>query len=221
MKTLEQELADLDKKHASAVADAKLKHSTLVALPDLGEYAPPYIHRHKLYGSVGSIHFSLQRYSSIAEGKNPDAGLLRTLLAFAPPVDIIKIKDGCTSFQPEPETYTSNGNCTDVDPILIDMDPSQFGQATKVKWYGRVGEDLWMFQVELPYHQPKIGTPNFQWNRYAGGQGEVSSVKFIGFTPKPIGAKYIKWAGGTNKDPGHLTVYWERGHNTDIPALFE
>lgn len=221
MKTLEQELGNLDKKHAEAVEEARIKHEVLSKLPDVEGYAPPSIHRYKLYGSQGSIHYRMQRYPSIAEGNNPDVALLRRLLEFAPPVETVKHKDGCTSFRPEPESYENSGEYADVDPVLIDMNPSQYGQEITVKWFGLIGADLWIFEVEFPYHNPKVGIPNFRWNRYAGGRGDISSVEFIGFVPKPYGAKYIKWAGGTNKDPGHLTVYWERGHNTDVPALFE
>lgn len=221
MKTYEQELLELQQKQAREIQELASRYSVIAQLPNIGDYAPPFIHHHKLYGSVGSVNYNIQWYSSIAKGKNPDAVLLKQLLTSHPPVDMIKIKRGCTSIQPEPETYESNNDTIEIDPVIIRLDPSQHGSSISVDWYGRIGEHLWRFDVEFPYHNQKIGIPNYRWNHYAGGNGEVSSVEFIGFKPVPLRAKYIKWGGGSSKDPGSITVYWERGDGPDVEGLVE
>lgn len=219
MKTLEQELEALEKKAAKERWELESKHAILAKLP-IGEYAPPFIHHHKLWGSMGSINFSMQRYSSIATGKSPTADLLRQLLVALPPADMMLWRDGAVSFRPEPESYTSNGEATDIDPVKIHIDPGISG-STSVEWYGTLDGDLWGVKVEFPLHNAKVGALDLKYRYYVGNNGVEISVERCGFQPKPVGAKKIKYAGGGSTDPGSFVVYWERGHNTDVPALFE
>lgn len=216
--TFDQEMQVLKERHGREVTELMRRWVVLEKLPMEG-YAPPFVHYGKLYGSVGVIEYDMQRYASIAKGKSPDARLLEALLDAYQPVEMMLVKDGCTSFRPEPESYENNGEKKCVDPVMIKLDPSQHGASIGVKWYAMVGEELWRFEVKFPYPNAKVGTPNYRWERYEGGNGEVSSVIFIGFKPVPERAKYIKWAGGSQTDPGHITLYWERGDGPDVDGI--
>lgn len=220
--TFDQEMLALKEKQEREVTELMSRWVVLGALPDMEGYAPPFVHHGKLYGSVGLIQYQQQRYRSIAKGKSPDAELLKTLLTGYPPVDMLLVRGGCTSIRPEPESYENNGDKVEIDPVTIELDPRQHGASISVNWYAMVGEGngnaLWRFEVEFPYHNAKVGTPNYRWERY-GGTGEVSSVKFIRFKPVPERARFIKWAGGSSKDPGHITLYWERGDGPDVDGI--
>lgn len=220
--TLDSELQSLRKEYEKKEQELIKHYQVLSMLPDAGDYAPPSICHYRLYGSVGSITYRIQRYSSIAKGKNPDAHLLKTLLTNHKPVDLMLIRGAFTSIRPEPETYESNGEVTLLDPVTIRMTPSYYDTCNRVEWYGKVGEDIWRFSVEFPYYNAKIGMPKYHWHYYGGHEsGDVSSVEFLGFTPVPRSAKRIKWAGGSSKDPGEITVYWERGKGLTVDELVE
>lgn len=219
---LDSELQSLREKYTREEQELINRYQVLSMLPDSGDYAPPSICHYKLYGSVGSITYRIQRYSSIAKGKNPDAQLLKKLLTQHEPVDLMLIRRSCVSIRPEPETYESNGEVVLLDPVTIRMKPSHYDTCNVVEWYGKVGEDLWKFSVEFPYYNVKIGMPKYRWHYYGGREsGEVSSVEFIGFEPVPRNARRIKWAGGSSKDPGEITVYWERGKGLTVDELVE
>lgn len=219
-KTMEEELTALEIKMQAELKHIERKYAVLSSLPDLGEYAPPSIHSGTLYGSVGSLHFQRQRYSSIAEGKSPDAALLGKLLVAVPPVDLVLFKGGCTSIRPEPEAYTNNGEYREIGPVTVEVDPTNYSQTTAVKWFGALAGDIWGVSVEFPIHQPKIGELTLSYARYSRGNGEISSVTRCEFRPKDPTAHIIKWASGDRKTPNHFTIYWGRGRNVNIPELF-
>ncbi len=220
MKDLEQELKDLAKETEEKRKALLLKYEVLAKLPNVEEYYPPSVHTYGLHGSVGSIHFRMNNYASL-KGKSPDSSLLRTLLAAIPPVDTVKWEEGCTSFRPEPDSYESNGNVVEVDPILLTLDPNTHSDYCEVNWYGKLGEEIWRIAVQFPLRNPavgKLGKLKLR-PRYLGDQ--VTSWEQCEFEPKDHTVNVIRWASGGKEYANHFTIYWDRGRNIDIPALLE
>lgn len=219
MKTLEEKLKALESDTVSKREALIRVHEAYALLPQIGEYASPSIHFYKLYGTVGGVHYGVQRYPSIADGKSPDVALLRQLMQALPPLPVIKWKEGCTSFRLEPESYESNGEATDVDPVLVDVKPGDLYNICVVRWLAMVGSDPWRIEVDMPIYGNTLGRLELKYKRY-GGHGEISSVEKCDFTPSRYG-KVVKWGSGDRKTPNTFTVYWDRGQLTDVPSFWE
>jgi hypothetical protein len=209
MKTLQQEREELARKFEKAAEELEQKWKVLALLPPTEGYAPPMIHHYKMYGSEGGIHFNLQRYSSIAEGKSPDKELLKLMLESFPPVPIIKVREGTTSIRPEPESYESNGEVEEIEPITFRLEPSLHSQTTEVEWYAQVGElGLWRIRLEFPLYQHKLGKLDLRWSH--NPNYEDRRVEVCQFYPSHS-LHTIRWASGGPQYPNTFTLYWSRG----------
>jgi hypothetical protein len=235
MKTLEQEMQELQDKHAEAARELEAKHAVLVKLGDIGEYEPPSVHYFKLYGARGGVHFRYNKYSSLRKGSNPDRALLARLLKDFPPVDRVQVKDGCTSFRPavtapgfnrelakgmsgiKPEETDWRGELLDVFPVTVRLEVFQ-GPDARFEWYADLDGVLWEFSVEFPLYQTDLGTLDLRYDHYS--DGEIKAVDRCDFQPKH-GAQRIRWSSGSHKTPNSFTLWWDvdSGKATDFPGL--
>jgi hypothetical protein len=218
MKTLKQELRDLETKAAEQREALVAKHSLLSHLGDLvGGYHPPFIHHTKLYGASGWISFSGSEYSSIREGKNPDRELFRKLLEKFPPcVPLIKVWDGCVSFRPDIPKNNEKGDIYDCGPIVVKVEVFQSHRAT-FKWYATINEGMYEISITFPLHWCNLGQLNAR-PRYVGGI--LTSWERCDFHANAP-AQVIKWASGGKQYPNSFTLYWDRdsGNTLDFPGM--
>lgn len=224
MKTQEQELQALDKQATEKRIALVAKYRILDKLGDLGEYAPPFVHYHNLYGSVGSINFRVQRYASIPDGKSPDLTLLQRLIEQFPPTSKVLVQNACKSFQPKRDPMPEPGigwtnreqQVTDIAPITIDIDKIDNGAEAEFNWYADCDGELWEFKVSFYLSALDIGSLRYSVDRYP--EGEVKRVNTCQFLPSG-NAQVTKWASGDHKTPNHFTLHWEAG-NYQEPTLF-
>lgn len=219
---------DLKKLEQKTVDEVNAINAKWLVLDNLGPmiegYEEPRVHHYKLYGSVGSIHFSPCNYSSIKNGKDPDADLLRALLDKFPPVPILRVKDSSTSFRPaqfvkdenEDHLYECFGVIVRIEP------PCSYSQGiARAEWYSSINGNIWRFDFDSRLHQADLGRLELTWTSRAFGREPM--VERCNFTPKH-NAQLIKWATGDygkSKTPNQFTLYWDTdsGKALDFAAL--
>lgn len=211
MKNLQSELAALDAATIEKRAQLIRQHAVLDQLqPIIDGYHAPMAHFHKLYGSVGSIHLHGCDYAAIREGKQPDRALLVALLAAYPPLDVLRVKDGCTSFRParhyEENTVREEG-LYECYGVTVKIEVFQ-GPHAEFKWYADLNGETWQFSVKFPLHKTDLGRLDAVAKRY-DGHGPVSSWERCEFYAKHDAQK-IRWASGGREYPNSFTLYWDR-----------
>lgn len=219
IKTQEQELAALEAKVIKDREDVLAKYRILELLGSgVAGYASPFIHRFKLYNVPGSLHFSIQKYASIAEGKSPDRELLSYLLEKFPPLPLVMVDDGCKSFRSASGQWP--GKVLEVCPMTVRLEVFQ-GPDAHFEWLGEVGGEVNKFQVEFPLWSTDLGSLELRYNHYGRGE-EIASVERCEFTPKH-GAQRIRWASGDRKTPNSFTLWWDvdSGKAVDWPGLIK
>lgn len=241
--TLQDEIAKLEKATEAKRRELETEYKVrgeLGKVTGIEEYSDPKVYPYPLYGRRGSVHFEWNKYRlSTEKGKDPDANLLRHLLATFPPVAQVKVKDGCTSFRPDVSAPGFNrkyargfsqlpegaeqwpGEITPVCPVTVRVEVFQ-GPDVAFEWVALLAGELWTFHVKVPLHKTNVGRLDVRYNRYAGGHGDISSVERCEFYPE-YGGRVIKWGSGDRKTPNSFTVYWtpEAGEKIVFPELIK
>lgn len=224
--TLAEELAKLEQATAQKRAELEREYAIRDLLGAVADgYRPPSIHFHRLYGSRGSIHFQPETYSSLrkADEKQPDAELLRALLASFPPLPCVKVSDSSTSFRPDfGESYSTEQRPVEEYEcygVTVRVETLQDIRA-QIEWYTRLADgEVWSLRFTVPWYQTDFGQLDMIANRYAG-HGPVSSWERCELQPKHD-AQRICWASGAPEYPNSFTLYWDRdsGARLDFPAI--
>ncbi len=219
--TLNEELLKLEADTAVKREALMRKHAVLSSGLSvlLDGYQSPFIHHSKHYGRVGSIAIHGTDYAPLRDGKEPDAALLRALLDAYPPVPMLLIKDGCTSFRPQQTHGARTGESVEeVYPILCRLDEVDRGGWVKIEWTSRLNGDLWEFSVGFPLGKTNLGRLALK-SRVRSG--EITSWEHCEFTPSCGNARRIRWASGGRQYPNTFTVYWPKPYEPDIAAFIK
>ena len=230
--SLEEELQQIAEKAANDARNLRRQYEVLLQFGEaiLG-YEKPFVHFYKLYGRRGSVNFRYNRYTSIANGKNPDAKLLAYLLANFPGVPMVKYRDGCVGFRPsvtgEPAALAAREKGHKVDlydcgPVTVSIDPAEYAQSAKIEWTTDLGGELWEIQVEFPLYVTDFGRLNLRYNRYAGGRGEICSIERCDFSAHAPW-QVLKYARGDHKTPNLFVLYMDpdSARETDYTRFLE
>lgn len=209
MSTFALEAAKKFSEFEKELAALRTKHNVMESLTLPESYVKPQVFMYKLHGSVGSLIWRYKKYPSIASGnKQPDTTLVRKLLESYQPVPMIIIRSGCTSFQPEPETYESNGEVTEINGLII---KTNFREEHSIEWYAKVAGDLWQFEVHFPAHQSRNIHTTVHWSGISYEQARILKQDIRIDIP---GAHYIRWASGdSRRTPSDYTIYSHRNES--------
>jgi hypothetical protein len=189
MKTLEQELNELDAEHAKKRVDTARKHEILSHFaPLIDGYGTPSVFFYKLYNTRGTVSFKICNYDSLRTGKNPDVALLRTLLASYCPEPKVLNKDGMISGFSMPgeqgslATMGQNSTSTPVFPVTVRL----FARDRKAsyEWVAKIGDEYWGIHVELPF-STRLGTLDV---RYSESPAFREHILVCNYTAKGAGA---------------------------------
>lgn len=213
MKTLQQIIDEMQKKHEEAVARLRKEFDVQAvlnaAVPRLPEYEPCNVHFYPLYGSVGSVTCYPAFADCLAKGKNPDKALLKELLYSFPPIDLVKVNDrGSTSFRPVLEGFDSTEfkKVDDIVGVTVKVDSSD--SRAVYQWYAYVGDNIYAFRITMPLYKTTLGSLRMHASRY-GGNGPVASWEICEFNstiePKP---EQVKWGTGGPEYSSDFTLYW-------------
>src|SRR5262245_768504 len=156
MKTLEERLAETKQKYEKEQAETIKRYEVMKQVMHYLEgYYEPMVYFYKLYGRIGSIHVHGCEYESIRKGKNPNADLLRLLLEKFPPVRMMKVKDGCTSFRPDTdennEQLREGADVYECHSVIVKVETFQH-RVADFEWTAEIDGDLYAFSVRFPWH---------------------------------------------------------------------
>lgn len=223
----EAELAKIEAAAASARQELARKRNVL----DYMEGKLPDIWEHEHFVCVQHdevcVSFKRVRYESIRGGKKDGdtPELLRRLLDQFPPMPMVKVKDGCSSFKPlvrwereqrkraeqgkgEQQTYDCAG-------VRLHVDVFQ-DQTVSFIWYSRAGAgeegEILRLEVKVPWYKLALGKLDMRARYYGGHKGEkVSSWEVCElYVDHKWGAQVVKWASGGPEYPNSWEVYWDK-----------
>lgn len=217
----ERELAEVGRRAEEKKAAIQAKYKVLEALGTIGQgYKQPFIHVGKLYGTTGSIAFQHDWFAyGKPETKQPDAELLRAMLAAFPPVGKTMYRDGCLSFRPSsvitPEMEEKSTDCLDICPLTVDLELYQH-QTASFEWFAEIAGELWRFAVEFPLYNTDLGTLDLRWKKQMG-ETVVDRCQFL----PNHGGQPVRFASGGPQYPNKFTIWWDTdtGKATDFPAI--
>lgn len=177
-----------------------------------------------LYGC--SLWLDFGEKSWLSYGKEPRKVSLREsveLMRDLPPVGAATWQDGCRYVTPrnDPKAVKAQGSATYTDILGFRLTleaPDYALQTCVLSWWTQIGDELCKVSCHLASPYPV--SFHVEWERYAGGHGEVSgikrkSVRWADDFSSP--GKHFIYAGGTYKDPGRPVCYWPEGTREDVP----
>lgn len=220
-KDLAEKLVELQ---AKSEAEARIE----AALPP--DFAYHMIHVHSLYGKSASIRLT----PSCVGYSDPDERCtlqdITRLLEQFPPVECVKVKDGCTSFRTresmqdwldgKPQAHPAGDarhirDTTEVESVsavTIKADPGHTtGQQITVTWPTRLPSgDVVNIEADLkPSEHPVRVEVNARRDRSTGTILEVLSCKLIVTKPGFFKDREIKWGTGGREYANNFQLYWD------------
>lgn len=204
--------------------EAKSRIMELLALnhPDL---AYNNLHTYPLYGTRGSLSIGqAHHYSSLGETEDRASWEeLCALVSRFPPSPIVLHRDGCVGVRPE--SYHDNRDSPNavIAPLSFLTLRIQSGdycgyRSCLAEWFTDLAEDcrISLDVLLLPAEVP--AEMRVEYDRYQNGEiREVRNVSLY-YPPEFKICEKIKYAGGTNKDPGNYLLYWWKAASAGISA---
>jgi len=239
MRNLQEDIAELTRKHEEKRKELEAKHAILAQLgPVIEGRKEPSVYFHSLYGSRGSISFKWDKFRTSQDTrKQPDPELFRFLLTTFPPVARVRVKDGSTSFRPDvtapgfdrdlakgmsglrADETEWRGDLYDCYGVTARIEVYQ-GPDVRFEWYATVNGQLWEFSIEFPLNLVDLGTLHVHAVYADSHHQHVSYYSECQFQAKHD-AQVIRWASGAPEYPNSFTLYWDvdSGKALDFPSL--
>lgn len=247
----ELELAEIERQAESARQELARKRKVLEYM----DAKMPGIWSYKHFVCVQSretwVSFSREKYESLRAKGMKDADtpeFLHEVLRVFPPVPMVKVKDGCTSFKPlieweeeekrraekmgeqyqERNTYDCGGVRLHVNTYQdreVEFIWETWGTDDEGERERLGSKGLIRVAVKVSWWKLEVGKLYMRARYYGGHEsGKVSSWERcdLWVDPKWSG-QVVKWASGGPEYPNSFEVYWDKdtGARLDYGAMFK
>lgn len=221
---MNDELADLEAKHAKEREELKRKLDIRAELYDVG--VPWRIHVYQLYGAVAGVQIAYPWFDYSAKEPKPTLDTVRLAALHHPPEPMVRVKDGCLSFRSKahvdalPEDKKERWEEElDVAPFKVDLDAFQRHSAT-FEWFTRLKSGtLVRMEIELPlmrelgHYSIRHRGPEYIENRPIESctfTPDAARLTTLFHGPEPVAQleSPIRWGTGSNTTPNKFTLYW-------------
>lgn len=221
MKPLDEQIRDLQDKHAKEQARLVLKNQILAKLnPEDPEQAAKdwTVFVYTLYNSVGSATRKTSNYETKYLGANPWSieDLERTLQQF-PPLPLAKVKiDGVfTSFLALPMPSDDKHKYEITQPLSIPvtfrMQPNHLLAQAQVNWDSNLdGIGRVQFSYNIPW-QHKWMDHDWRRDNFMDGFAYKGNGSFLKLE---MTGEAVNWGRGSQEYTGETTIYWTNSKYT-------
>lgn len=207
MKTFdkETELKRIQEKAAQEAQNAENKALAISVLPPAILDHSEYVHTGIYKDVLASVSLKVDTLAQAIE-------LMETSNAI---VGMVHAKGTFTTFC-EADSIALNRNhyttIMQIQPYVLELDYlSQYGQTVKLRWYAEYGPHRFRFETKITNQS---GLPRYEIEWGGDTFGRELYVKSYRVVNNPPGSETVRYASGSNENPGKVIVYFPLSDNT-------